>query len=250
MKKKKLESKDRVYLLKGNKHPLTLFLASRDTPRKRLLYFDEETGKNHPLRYARNSNTPFQDEQDSNVILEPIVFEDGILRVPKNNPVLQEFLHYHPDNGSVFYEFDSNKTAEESVEQLYNELDAQLKARDMEMSELEAVARIILGSKVDKMTTSEIKRDVMVYAKREPQDFMELVNDPSLQITNIAARAVSDGYLTVRNNNRDIYYNFKDNKKKLLTVPFGEEPIQALSSYLQSNDGLELYKFLEDKFAL
>lgn len=249
MKNQKLESKDRVYLLKGNNHPLSFFLASRDTPRKRLLYFDEEKNENRPLRYARNSKSPFQDEQDAHVILEPIVFEDGTLTVPKTNPVLQLFLHYHPDNGSVFYEFDSNKSAEVDIEDIYSELDAQLKARSMDVSELEAVARIIMGSKVDKMTSTELKRDVMIYAKRNPQEFMELVNDPSLQVNNIAARAISDGYLTVRNNNRDIFYNFKENKKKLLTVPFGENPVMVLASYLHSNDGIELFKFLEEKFS-
>ena len=74
----KLESKDRTYLLKGSGTPLTYFLPSRDTPRRRLLHFDEETNTNHPLRYARNSNTPFQENQDQNVILEPVVFEDGV----------------------------------------------------------------------------------------------------------------------------------------------------------------------------
>ena len=88
----KLESKDRTYLLKGEKSPLSYFLSSRDTPRRRLLYFNEETNTNHPLRYARNSNTPFQEDQDKNVILEPVVFEDGVLRVPKTNPVLQLFI--------------------------------------------------------------------------------------------------------------------------------------------------------------
>ncbi len=41
----------------------------------------------------------------------------------------------------------------------------------------------------------------------------------------------------------------KDNKKKLLTVPFGEDPVYLLSAYLQSDEGLDLYKFLENKFS-
>ena len=69
-----------------------------------LLYFDEETGINRPLRYARNQNSPFQDEQDDNAILEPIVFEDGFLFVPKTNQILQKFLALHPANGSIFVE--------------------------------------------------------------------------------------------------------------------------------------------------
>lgn len=86
IKRVKLDPKDRIYLLKGKTSPLSYYIASKDTPRKRLLYYNEETNSNHALRYARNSNSPFQEEQDANVILEPIVFEDGVLNVPK--PIL------------------------------------------------------------------------------------------------------------------------------------------------------------------
>ena len=244
-----LEPKDRTYLLKNGASPLTYFLASKDTPRKRLLYYDEEQNINRPLRYARNANSPFQDEQTENVIIEPIIFEDGTLIVPKNNPVLQEFLHYHPGNGTEFYEFDQEKDAQQEIRHMYDVLDAQLIAREMPFEELEPIARLLLGGSVDTMKVSEIRRDIMIYAKRYPQDFMEAVNDPSIKVTSYAARALSDGYLSFRNNKKEIFYNLKDNKKKLLTVPFGEDPVYLLSSYLQSDEGVDLYKFLENKFS-
>jgi hypothetical protein len=251
MKRVKLEAKERTYLLSTNEAPLSYFIAHKDTPRKRLLYYNEETNTNHPLRYARNSNSPFQDDQDANVIVEPIVFEDGILTVPKNNPVLQEFLHYHPGNGSEFYEFDAERDAQEDVQELFSEIDALLLARDLadkDITTLEAVARLVLSGSVDNMSSAEIKRDMMLFAKRYPQDFMEAASDPMLKINNFAARAFTAGYLTFRGN-KDIHYNFKDNKKRLMTVPFGHDQIHALASYLQSDEGLELYKYLEDKFS-
>jgi hypothetical protein len=75
---------DKQYKLTRETAPLSLILASRHTTRFPLLHFDEDTGLNRPLRYARNQNSPFQDEQDDNAIVEPIVFEDGFLHVPKN----------------------------------------------------------------------------------------------------------------------------------------------------------------------
>ena len=249
IKRVKLDPKDRIYLLKGDASPLSYFIASKDTPRRRLLYYNEETNSNHPLRYARNSNSPFQEEQDANVILEPIVFEDGVLSVPKNNPVLQEFLHYHPGNGGEFYEFDNENDAQKDMMMLYDQLDAQLAARDLDVSTLESVARLLMGSNVESMKTSELKRDVMMFAKRYPQDFMEAINDPALRVNNIAAKAMSDGYLSYRNNKKEIFYNLKDNKTKLMTIPFGEDPLYVLSSYLQSDEGLDLYKYLDDKFS-
>ena len=99
--KPKLNLEDKAYKLTREVAPLSLILASRHTNRVPLLYFDEETGVNRPLRYARNQNSPFQDEQDDNAILEPIVFEDGFLFVPRTNQVLQKFLSYHPGNGLI-----------------------------------------------------------------------------------------------------------------------------------------------------
>lgn len=251
MKRVKLDPKDRTYLLKTKEAPLSYFIAHKDTPRKRLLYYNEETNTNHPLRYARNSNTPFQDEQDANVIVEPIVFEDGVLTVPKTNPVLQEFLHYHPGNGNEFYEFDAERDAQEDVQELFSEIDALLLARDLadkDFNTLEAVARLVLSSNVDNMSSTEIKRDMMLFAKRYPQDFMEAASDPLLKINNFAARAFTSGYFTFRGN-KDIHFNLKDNKKRLMTVPFGHDKVHALASYLQSDEGIELYKFLEEKFS-
>ena len=44
---------------------------------------------------------------------------------------------------------------------------------------------------------------------------------------------------------RDIYFNLKDNKTKILTVPFGEDANDIMSSYFQTDDGIETYKLLK-----
>ena len=92
-----------------------------------MLHWDEESGTNRPLRYARKQKTPFQDEQDNSAILEPVVFENGFLSVPKNNQVLQQFLSLHPGNGQLFVQVDKAKEAAEIVEDLNMEVDALLK---------------------------------------------------------------------------------------------------------------------------
>ena len=89
-KKKKLTFVNKTYKLTKDKAPLSYSIPSRNTKRKSLLWFDEETGVNRALRYSRNQKSIFEDEQDENVILEPIVFEDGLLFVPKENQILQK----------------------------------------------------------------------------------------------------------------------------------------------------------------
>lgn len=238
---------DKIYVLKKKSKPLTYMLSSRNTHRSSLLHFDGTS--NRALRYAVNQKSPFEDEQDGNAILEPIVFVDGALKVPKTNPVLQRFLELHPGNGMVFEEINTEKDATSDIDKLNYELDAQIAARELGLDMLEAVARVLLGSKIDKMSTAELKRDVLVYSKNYPVQFLEMLNDPMLQLQNTCAKFFDTGLLAMKNKGRDIYYNLPQNKKKLLTVPFGENNIYILSSYLQTDEGLEVLRLLEGKLS-
>jgi hypothetical protein len=120
-------------------------------------------------------------------------------------------------------------------------------ARELSVEKLETVARVLLGSKIDKMSTHELKRDVLIYAKRHPKDFLNMLDDPMLELQNTCAKFLDLGVLSIKNNGRDIYYNLPDNKKKLLTNPYGEEPVYILASFMKSDDGIEVLRLLEQK---
>tara|TARA_R110002012_G_scaffold60836_3_gene159355 strand:+ start:76 stop:828 length:753 start_codon:yes stop_codon:yes gene_type:complete len=233
------------YKLKSNSTPLAYMLSSHNSKRSSLLHFDEETGTNRPLRYARNQKSCFEDEQDGNVIMEPIIFEDGFLHVPKNNQVLQQFLQYHPGNGQVFEEINDQKDAAEDLEMENIVLDAQIAARSLDLNKLVQVGRVLLGGDVDTLSTAELKRDVLVYSRNYPTDFMEVINDPTLQVQEDVVLFFQNGLITLRNNGKDIYFNLKDNKKKLIAVPYGEDAEYIMSDYFQTDDGLEIYKYLK-----
>ena len=182
-----------------------------------------------------------------NAILEPIIFEDGFLFVPKNNPVLQEFLHYHPQNGSVFVEVDNEKDASKEVEILNVEVDALIEARKLNIEQVETLSRVLFGHDISKFTTSELKRDILVFAKRDPYSFMNAINDPMLKLQGKVALLFDQNILSFRNNRKDVFYNTSSNKKKMLTVPYGEDPIYIVSSFLKSDEGIEALKMLESK---
>ena len=221
-------------------------IPSRHTKRKSLLYFDESTGVNRAIRYAKNQKSIFEEEQDGNVILEPIIFEDGFLRVPKQNQILQEFLAFHPANGKEFVEVDKEADASVEVDNLDLALEAQVLAKDLDVEMLETIARVVIGLNIEKMTSAELKRDVRVFAKRYPNEFMESINDPLLSLQNKCSKFFSEGLLVLKNK-KDVYYNLKGNKNKLLTVPYGEDPLFILASFLQSDEGLEVLRILESK---
>lgn len=224
-------------------------LSSRHSRRSPLLHFDEGKGLNRPLRYARNQKSPFEDEQDGNAILEPIVFEDGMLFVPKQNQVLQQFLHYHPSNGRVYEVVDKSRDASKELEMVEKAVDAMIVAKELKGDKLLAVARVLIGVSVDKMSTAEIKRDVLVYARNSPHDFMETINDPMLDLTNDVVQFFNNSYLSFRNSGKDVYFNLPKNKTKLLTVPFGEDPYYIVASLFQTDDGIETYKLLKKRLS-
>ena len=249
MKAKKEQYKAKSYRLKGDKAPLSYMLSSRHSQRSPLLYFDEKTGVNEPLRYARNQKSPFENEQDGNAILEPIVFEDGMLSVSKENQVLQKFLSIHPSNGYVFEEINKERDAVSELEQVEFELEAQLEAKKVttDLSKLTQVCRVLMGNAVENMTTAELKRDILVYAKNYPDDFLDTINDPMLELMDDVYQFFNLSLLSTRNNGKDVYYNLPNNKKKMLTIPFGEDPNFIVASFMKSDDGLEVYKLLKNK---
>ena len=243
--KKNTTTVDKTYKLKSNATPISFTLPSRNTSRFPLLHFDEENNTNRALRYARNQKSPFEDEQDGNFILEPVIFDDGFLNVPRTNPVLQQFLHYHPMNGSVFLEVDKTVDAAKEVEDLNFEVDALIEARQLSIEQLEVVSRVMFQKDVTTVSTAELRRDVLIYAKREPRSFLEILNDPLLKLQSNVQLFFAHNLLQFRNGQREVWYNTKSNKKKMMSIPFGEDPYETVALFLKSDEGIEVLKFLE-----
>jgi len=237
-------SVDKVYRLKAGT-PLSYTLASRNHPRFPLMWYDEKNNQNRALRYATNQKSPFEDEQDGNVMIEPIIFEDGFLRVTRTNPVLQEFLHYHPLNGSVFVEVDKEKDASTQVEEFNIEVDALIEARQLSIEQVEVLTRVMFGKDPSSTSTAELKRDILVYAKTSPREFLNILNDPELKFQAKVRMFFENKLLALRNNDKEVWFNTTTNKKKMLSVPFGESPFDIVGHFLQSDEGIDSLKMLE-----
>jgi len=229
------EIKDRTYILKYGLSPLTYTIKSRG-----VYYWDEEKGYERELKYTQNQKTPFVDEFKGDARLAHITFEDGVLNVSKNQQTLQKFLHYSPDNGRVWEEFDSVQIANDDLVDIELEIQALNAARDLEIDHAEAVLRVESGSKVSEMTSKEIKRDVLVFAKKNPQLFLDLVQDENVELRNIGIKAVEARILTLSSDNRT--FNWASNNRKVMTVPFEEHPYSALAAFFKTDEGLEIYK--------
>jgi hypothetical protein len=240
------EVKDRTYLLKGPHSPLTYTISSRHSRRFPLLWFDEETKEQRELRYATNQNSPFVDEQKGEATLGHIMFKNGTLTVSKEKQNLQKLLSlYHPMLNKKYQEFDAILIAVDELDTLEMELEAMTAAKAMDIDQAEAILRVEIGSKVSKMASKEIKRDLLIFAKRNPSLFLDLVNDENIQLRNFAIKACEANIIKLSPDQRD--FKWATNGKKLMTVPFDENPYSAMAAFFKTDEGIEIFQSIEKK---
>ena len=239
------EYKDRRYVLMNEYEPLTYTIPTRHTRKYPLLWFDKDEGYNRELRYATNQKSVFVDEQKGPATLKHIIFEKGFLMVPKENPTLQQFLSLHPQNGVKFFEHNPVAVANNDLHMIEMEIQALNLAKELPLDHLEAIMRVETGSSVTTMTNSELKRDSLVFAKRNPKLFVDLATDDNVQLRNLGIVAVENGILKLSGDNRT--FSWGSNNRKLFNVPFDEHPYSALAAWFKTDEGLEVFKSIEKK---
>ena len=244
--KPKWEVRDRVYYLKGNKSPLTLTIPGKHTKKHALLWFDEQQGKQREIRYATNQDSPLVDEQKGEVTMGHIIFRDGFLKVPKSKQNLQKLLSlYHPLKNKMYEEYSPVEEAKDELVDLEMEIDALNAARTIDIDHAEAILRVEKGSEVNSMSSKEIKRDLLLFAKNDPRLFIALANDENVQLRNFAIKAREAGIIKLSQDQRTFLWGSND--RKLMNVPFDENPYSAFAAFLKTDEGVEIYKSIDKK---
>ena len=240
-KKPSWEIKDRVYVLSNGKSPLSSSIKSAD-----IYHFDEKLGYERELKYTKNQTTPFVDEMKGDQRLEHIIFRNGTLVVPKNKTVLQKLLSlYHPHRNKLFYEVNEVKKAESELDNIELEIEALNAAQNLDIDMAEAVMRVEIGSRVTEMSSKELKRDLLLYAKRNPTLFLELVNDDNVVLRNFGIKATEMGIIKLSQDQRT--FSWGSNDRKLMNVPFDEHPYSALAAWFKTDEGMEIYSNIEKR---
>jgi len=235
------EIRDRMYRLKGNKKPLSRMLKSAN-----VYYFDEEKGYERELKYCQNQRTVFVDEMQGEQRMEHIIFRNGMLIVEKEKTILQKFLSlYHPSRDIIFYEEKPALRAANEVDIIELEIDALNAARNLDIDMAEAVMRVEIGSKVSKMSSKELKRDLLIFAKKNPKLFLELVNDDNVVLRNFGIKATEMGIIKLSSDQRT--FSWGSNDRKLMNVPFDEHPYSALAAWFKTDEGMEIYSNIEKR---
>ena len=240
-KKPKWEIKDRTYVLRGGKRPLSKSIRAAG-----IYYFDEEKGYERELKYCENQRTCFVDEMKGDQRLEHIIFRNGILVVKKEKTVLQKLLSlYHPHREKLYFELKPQVVAEYEIDNIEMEIEALNAAYSMDIDMAEAIMRVEKGSEVSKMSSKELKRDLLLFAKRSPKLFLDLVDDDNIQLRNFGIRAVEAHIIKLSHDQRTFHWGSND--RKLMTVPFDEHPYTALAHWFKTDEGMEVYSSIEKR---
>jgi len=239
--KNEWEIKDRLYKLKNNQKPL-----SRSIKSSNVFYFDNELGYERELKYCENQRTPFVDEMKGDQRLSHIVFRSGNLFVEKEKTTLQKLLSlYHPHRNKIYEEHKPAIIAEEEIDILNMQVDALTAARNVDIDMAEAIMRVEKGSEVSKLSSKELRRDLLVFARNNPKLFLELADDENVMLRNFGIRAVEAGILRLSSDQRNFLWG--SNGRKLMVIPFDEHPYTALAHWFKTDEGMEIYSNIEKR---
>tara|TARA_Y100000004_G_scaffold61102_1_gene68408 strand:- start:1272 stop:2102 length:831 start_codon:yes stop_codon:yes gene_type:complete len=240
-KKPMWEIKDRAYYLKDNMQPVSRMIRSAN-----IYWFDEEKGYERELKYCQNQTTPFVDEMKGDQRLSHIVFRTGALFVPKEKTVLQKLLSlYHPDRDRLYYEHKPVQRAGDELSWLEFQVDALSIAKQMDIDTAEAILRVEKGSNVSNLSSKELKRDIILFARQDPKLFLELTADDNVVLRNFGIRASEAGIIKLSDDQR--YFIWESTGRKIMTVPFDEHPYTSLAHWFKTDEGMEIYKNIEKR---
>jgi len=235
------EIKDRLYLLKDGKKPLSRSIKSTG-----VYYFDKEKGYERELKYCQNQKTSFVDEMTGDQRLEHIVFRSGSLFVEKEKTTLQKLLSlYHPHRDKIYEEYKPSAIAADEIDVLEQQVEALVAARNIDIDLAEAIMRVEQGSKVSELSSKELRRDLLVFARNNPKLFLELADDENVMLRNFGIKAVESGILRLSSDQRNFLWG--SNGRKIMTIPFDEHPYTALAHWFKTDEGMEIYSNIEKR---
>ena len=75
--------------------------------------------------------------------------------------------------------------------------------------------------------------------------FLNLANDENVELRNFGIKAVEANIIKLSQDQRTFHWGSND--RKLMTVPFDENPYSALAAWFKTDEGVEVYKSIEKR---
>jgi len=201
--------------------------------------YDKETRQVRGIRYCPNEPSVYTDEQSHNARREHILFRNGMLIVPENQPNLAAFLDLHPQNrangGELFILVERSRDVQLQVDREFLLHDAVALVRNKELDELLAVA-VALGINI-KQKTIEIRRELLTEAKANPEAFIKMFDDPRVKCRSAVIQANDFQIISLR---ADGVFWF-DSGRLILSVPAGQDATDIMVRFCLTEKGASVY---------
>jgi hypothetical protein len=241
VRKEKPVNTNREYSIMGKGGIVTMI------PMRGVTIYDEDRDTVREIRYCPNEPSIYMDEQSPAAKRETIIFNGGKLFVPKSKPNLRLFLDKHPQNklngGSLFEHIDHSEDKRKEIEREFATSDAIIKVRDTDIQDLLPVA---LFFNIDvNISVSEIRHNLLNIARKNPQDFMNAFDDPTVISRSLAKQASDYQFIAFRENG--VYWY--DTNKLIVAVPVGRTAIDVMTRFMLTEQGATVYSELEDKLS-
>ena len=82
-------------------------------------------------------------------------------------------------------------------------------------------------------------------ARRNPMAFLELLEDENVELRNFGIKASEANIISLSQDQRT--FTWTSTNRKLMTVPFEENPYSALAAWFKTDEGVEVYKTITKK---
>lgn len=188
-----------------------------------------DDGRVREIRYCPSEPSIFKDEQESDARRAPVMFTEGRIFVRPDQPNLKEFLDRHPDNtangGKRFYLVDETKQKKVEIEKEYVMVDAINMIRTRPLDDLLAVATG-LNINVDR-PVEEIKHDLLVFAKKNPKNFIDSFDNPIVEMRAKLSQASKYQIISISQDG----VRWFDTNKLIVSVPAGKDPMDVMVRY-------------------
>jgi len=206
--------------------------------------YDPQTNTNRQIRFCPNEPSVFADEQSTLAVRQHVVFENGMLYVAPENPTLMKFLELHPGNtangGGIFEEVNTEHKAQIDVDIEFIMHDAIGMVRNKSIDDLLPVA-IYLGIDTNQKN-AEIKRELLLEAKANPQRFLSLFDNPTVKARATVKKAID--YQILKDKEDGMYWF--DSGRLIVSTPAGQDTIEVMTRFCLSEKGSILFNELQD----
>ena len=202
---------------------------------KDITIYDSEKDTVRSIRYCSNEPSIYVDEQSQNGRRAQIVFVDKMLGVQASQPNLQDYLDKHPGNtkngGNTFYEINHEKKTDTLIQDEFLAHDAISLIREKSIDDLIPVI-LYLGISLDQRN-QEIRRELLIEAKSNPQAFIELFDNPLVKMRASITLATSNNILKI---NQDGVF-WADSGRLILATPVGQDGVDMMTKFCLSEKG-------------